>query len=325
MASRGGTLKSETLTRRERDEWWWVVHPRDLRRAAIALLVAAVAWWVVAWPLAMTAAGLALVAPWRWRSLSVNQWLSIGLSYLARPREMTVGLSHDVWCCRGRRSTRWRDITRHGLSGESEDILRYRGLEDFQRTGGFWRVHFGDEIREWVSDPRGDLAPLYEWAGHYRESWGALRRRDGVWVVGRITAVNARSDLWHALSATGHDLVIVLELVVHQSRDARRDVARLAHRADVEERWRVRQGFDSGRLNDSWMSKVQRRRDAVVEGDDLLEATLTVMVGARTRREAEQHFDECLAVAETHGAVLERGWGRQALWWAESTGDLREG
>jgi hypothetical protein len=49
-----------------------------------------------------------------------------------------------------------------------------------------------------------------------------------------------------------------------------------------------------------------------------------VMVHARTRREAEQHFDECVAVAAAHGAVIERGWGRQALWWAASTGALSD-
>jgi len=317
-------LKSETLTRRERDEWWWVVHPRDLRRSAAALVVAVVAWWLLAWPLSLLCAVVALAAPWRWRSHSVSQWLAIGLAYLSRPREMTVGLSNDEWWCRGARTTRWREITRHGVSGEGDDLLRHHGLGDFQQHGGMWRVHLGEDIREWVSDPRGDLSPLSDWSGRYRESWGALRHRDEVWVVGRVTGVEARSDVWQALSATGYHLVIVLELVVHPSRVARRDVARLAHRADVEERWRRRQGFDSGQLNDSWMGTVQHRRDAVVQGDDLLEGTLSVMVRARTRREAEQHFDECVAVAAAHGAVLERGWGRQALWWAASTGALSD-
>jgi hypothetical protein len=118
---------------------------------------------------------------------------------------------------------------------------------------------------------------------------------------------------------------MVLELVVHPTREARREVARLAHRAEVEERWRLRQGFDSGRLNDSWMGIVQRRRDAIVNGDDLLEATLTVMVSGTSRREAEQNFQDCVAIASTHGAVLERGWGRQALWWAASCGPVVDG
>jgi hypothetical protein len=238
---------------------------------------------------------------------------------------MTIGQRSDVWWCRGERATRWRAVTRHGVSGENDELLAHSALRTLTQRGGQWRLHADHELTEWVSDHEGDYQAIRPLADRYRESWGALRRRDDVWVIGRVRSVDAGSDVWRALMAIGHRLMIVMDLNIYSSRDARRDVTRLAHRAEVEERWRLRQGFESGRLSDRWMSVVQRRRDAVVSGDDLVEATVTVMVAATTRHEADRLFQDCVDVAAAHGALLDRGWGCQAPWFAESYGPVSHG